>query len=215
MAFTESDYWDLIHAERTRLSQMLDNLSLEHWQTQSLCTKWTIEEVVAHLTAGAHTGRWEWMRSMALAGFNPAIHNVRRLTEHLGRTPQETGENFRNATNLTVAPTTDYPAWLGEVIVHSQDIARPLGLKLTPSPAAVREVAAYFAAKNFAVNSFTMAKNLTLEANDTDFTVGSGPVVRGPLLSLVMTMAGRREFSADVTGSGADEFRSRLDAQNN
>lgn len=77
----------------------------------------------------------------------------RRLDADPRRTPAETLANFRAVTGNTVAPGKDHAAWLGEVIVHGQDIARPLGIDLVPDPAAVLEVARFFAARNFTVNS--------------------------------------------------------------
>ncbi|WP_166984057.1 maleylpyruvate isomerase family mycothiol-dependent enzyme [Paramicrobacterium fandaimingii] len=210
MTRTADEYWELIHAERARVALMLDGLTAQQWHADSLCGEWTVQQVVAHLTAAANTGRWAWLRSILFAGFNPDRHNARRLAEHLGRTVDETRENFRRSVTLTIAPTRDYPAWLGEVIVHGQDIARPLGITFTPDPDAVREVATYFAAKDFAVNSHRMVKGLTLEASDTDFAAGSGPLVRGPLLSLVMVMAGRSEFLTDVDDDGVAELRRRI-----
>ena len=110
----------------------------------------------------------------------------------------------------TVVPTKDYAAVLGEVIVHGQDIARPLGIDLTPDPAAVHEVATFFAAKDFAVNSHRQIKGLTLTATDADFTVGSGALVQGPLLHLVMAMAGRSRYLTELDGDGVAELRHRI-----
>lgn len=211
MSLSASDYWDLIHAERARIATMLENFTDPQWHTGSLCTEWTIEHVTAHLTAAANTGTWAWMRSITLAGFSPRRHNARRLAQYLGSTPQETGEKFSDSVMLTIAPTKDYAAWLGEVIVHGQDISRPLGIDLVPEPAAVSEVAAFFAAKDFAVNSRTMVKGLALEASDTAFSAGNGPIIRGPLLSLVMVMAGRSSFATELDGDGLAELRSRVD----
>ena len=147
---------------------------------------------------------------MVGAGFNADRHNARRLAQYLGETPEQTAQYFRSSVGSTVAPTKDYPAWLGEVIVHGQDIARPLGIDLAPDPAAVHEVARYFVAKDFAVNSRTLVKGLTLSATDADFGAGQGPLVRGPLLDLVMVMAGRASFLDGLDGDGVSELRSRL-----
>jgi len=210
MTLTPSDYWDLIHAERARIVRMLDSLEMQQWSSSTLCTEWTVEQVVAHLTAAANTGTWAWLRSITLAGFNAERHNARRLAQYLGSTPGETSEKFRTSVMLSIAPTKDYAAWLGEVIVHGQDIARPLGIELTPDPMAVREVASFYATKDFAVNSRTIVKGLALEANDAAFAVGSGQLVRGPLLSLVMAMAGRGGACAELEGEGVAELRRRI-----
>lgn len=205
-----SEHWDLIHAERARLAEVLAGLSAEQWHADSLCAGWSVEQVTAHLTAAANTGTWAWMRSMVRAGFNTDRHNARLLARYLGNTPPETLDGFRNAVMLTVAPTKDHPAWLGEVIAHGQDITRPLGIALTPDAVAVRKVADFYAATDFAVNSRSLIRGLSLEADDAGFRAGVGPVVRGPLLDLVMAMAGRPVACANLDGDGVGELRRRL-----
>ena len=206
----ETGYWDLIHTERARLADLLSTLEPEQWALATLCADWTVEQVVAHLSVAANTGRWAWIRSIIRAGFDPAKHNARLLERHLGATPEETLARFRDSITKTVAPTKDFQAFLGEVIVHGQDIARPLGLDLNPDDTATIEVARYFAAKDFAVNSRTLVKELRLSAVDADFESGSGPEVTGRLLDLVMAMAGRPEVLTDLTGSGVSELRRRM-----
>ncbi len=206
----ETEYWDLIHTERARLADLLTTLEPEQWALATRCEEWTVEQVAAHLTATADTGRWAWVRSIIRAGFDPAEHNARLLERQLGASPEETLEKFRESIALTIAPTKDLQAFLGEVIIHGQDIARPLGLGLTPDAEATVEVARYLAAKDFAVNSKTLVRGLALSAVDADFETGSGPEVTGRLLDLVMAMAGRPEALAGLTGGGVSELRRRM-----
>lgn len=207
----ETEYWDLILTERARLADLLSTLEPEQWALATLCADWTVEQVVAHLSVAANTGRWAWIRSIVRAGFDPAKHNARLLERSLGGSPEETLAKFHSSISLTIAPTKDFPAFLGEVIVHGQDIARPLELDLIPDAEATVEVARYFASKDFAVNSKTLVKGVRLSAVDADFESGSGPQVAGRLLDLVMAMAGRPEALADLTGSGVAELRRRMD----
>lgn len=207
----EAEYWDLLHAERARLADLLSTLETEQWALATLCADWTVEQVVAHLTAAASTGKWAWIRSIVRAGFDPAKHNARLLERRLGGSPEETLAKFRDSSALTIAPTKDFAAFLGEVIVHGQDIARPLELDLTPGAEVTVEVARYFAAKDFAVNSKTLVKGLKLSAADADFETGSGPEVTGRVLDLVMAMAGRPESLTELTGGGVAELWRRMD----
>lgn len=207
----ETEYWDLIHTERARLADLLSTLEPEQWALATLCADWTVEQVVAHLSVAANTGRWAWIRSVVRAGFDPAKHNARLLERSLGGSPEGTLAKFHSSISLTIAPTKDFPAFLGEVIVHGQDIARPLELDLIPDAEATVEVARYFASKDFAVKSKTLVKGVRLSAVDADFESGSGPQVAGRLLDLVMAMAGRPEALADLTGSGVAELRRRMD----
>jgi hypothetical protein len=50
---------------------------------------------------------------------------------------------------------------------------------------------------------------LRLEATDADWSTGEGPLVRGPLLSLVLAMTGRSVALADLDGPGVAELGRR------
>lgn len=63
---------------------------------------------------------------MVRAGFNADQHNARLLARHLCEGHSETFEEYQRSISLATAPTKDYAAVLGEVIVHSQDIAQPM-----------------------------------------------------------------------------------------
>ncbi|MEU4806988.1 maleylpyruvate isomerase family mycothiol-dependent enzyme [Actinosynnema sp. NPDC023587] len=202
---------DLPEIQQRELTALVDDLSAldpQQWRSTTLCADWDVEEVVAHLGAAATTTRWGWIRSMVAARFNPDVHNRRRLEEFRGATPQETLERFRHVRAITL-PVKSSPAGLGEVIVHAEDIRKPLGLQHNPEAAGLLAVARFFATKNFAVNSKTLVKSLALRATDAEFQEGSGPEVHGPLLSLVMVMAGRRAFLPDLSGAGVPDLSRR------
>jgi hypothetical protein len=98
------------------------------------------------------------------------------------------------------------------VVVHAQDIRQPLGLARTPSIEALTPVADFFAQRNFTVASHTHAADLQLRADDGPFAAGTGPLVPGPTLALVMSMAGRVPYLAELDGPGVPTLRSRLQA---
>ena len=199
-----------IHVERLALAQDLAELSEAQWAKASLCERWTVEEAVAHLTAGASTRMWRWLLSMLAARFDPNLHNDRRLAMHRGATPEETLRRFREVVAGPPGPTGHTAAWLGEVVVHSEDIRRPLGLVRTPPVATTTAVARFFASRDFTVASNTAIAGLRVEATDGPFTTGSGDLLRGPTLSLVMGMAGRPAACEDLEGDGAAILRVRL-----
>ncbi len=207
---TRDELWAMIHAERAALADDLAELDDSQWSQRSLCGRWTVEEVVAHLTAAASIGRFRWLRSMAGARFDPDVHNARRLAEHRGATSAETLNLFRAIVPRTTAASGHTPAWLGEVVVHAQDIRRPLGLPRHPSVEAATEVAHFYASRNFTVPSRTAIKDLRLEATDGPFTTGTGPRITGPTTALVMAMAGRAPYCDDLSGPGLPILRNRL-----
>jgi uncharacterized protein (TIGR03083 family) len=202
--------WVLAHAERAALADDLSGLGAQQWRHGTLCGEWDVEEVVAHLTAAASVGRWKWLRSMAGARFRPAVHNQRRLAEHRGSNPAETLDRFRSVVNSTTAPSAHIPAYLGEVVVHAQDIRHPLGLTQTPSVDALTPVAEFFARRDFAVPSSSRIADLQLQADDGPFTAGSGPLVTGSTLALVMSMAGRKPYLDELSGPGVQLLRTRM-----
>ncbi|GAA1764257.1 maleylpyruvate isomerase family mycothiol-dependent enzyme [Kocuria aegyptia] len=203
------ELWAAVHAERARLAEDLAGLDDAQWAEPSLCERWTVEDVVAHLTAAASTGRVRWLRSVLGARFDFDRHNQRRLEEHRGATPAETLRRFRAVAGSTVAPSKDTAAWLGEVVVHGQDVRRPLGLPRTPPTEAVTAVARFFAGRDFAVPSRSAAAGLRLVATDGPFASGSGPLVSGTTLALTMALAGRAAYCDDLTGEGVPILRSR------
>jgi len=208
----DDELWTLAHSERAALAEELAGLGAEQWRHDTLCGEWDVEQVVAHLTAAASLNQWQWLRSMLGARFRPDVHNQRRLAEHCGSTPAETLERFRAVITSTTAPSQHTPAYLGEVVVHAQDIRQPLGLARTPSIEALTPVADFFAQRNFAVASHTHAADLQLRADDGPFAAGAGPLVTGPTLALVMSMAGRVPYLAELDGPGVPTLRSRLQA---
>jgi uncharacterized protein (TIGR03083 family) len=215
MTLTTADHWEAIRAERARLAGDLADLTGAQWSSPSLCADWSVEDVVAHLTAGASTGRWAWLRSIAGAGLRPAVHNARRLAEHRGATPAQTLERFRAVVDSRVAPTGDLWAWLGEVVVHGADIREPLGIRTMPDLSAVVAVAEGYVRKDFAVDSRSMAKGLRLVATDSSFRAGDGSnapgtTVEGSTLDLVLAMAGRPSVAGRLRGDGVPVLLERM-----
>ncbi|OBA75034.1 hypothetical protein A5641_26130 [Mycobacterium sp. 1554424.7] len=205
--------WSAAHVERAALADDLAGLDDVQWAQPSLCGRWTIEEVVAHLTAAASIGPLRWFASVVGARFDFDLHNERRLAEHRGATPAETLERFRRVVTSTTAPLGPVAAWLGEVVVHAQDIRRPLGLPHTPSVDTVTAVAEFYARRDFAVRSRSAITGLRLEATDGSFATGAGPLVSGTTLALTMAMAGRPAYCDDLAGPGVPTLRARCPAR--
>ncbi|MFI5835698.1 maleylpyruvate isomerase family mycothiol-dependent enzyme [Micromonospora sp. NPDC051300] len=206
---SRDDLWALAHAERAALADDLVGLDAVQWAQRSLCGRWTVEEVVAHLTAAASVGRIGWLASVLAARFDFDRHNDRRLAERRGTDPAETLDRFRRVIGSTTSTFGPTEAWLGEVIVHAQDIRRPLGLGRTPPVGAVTPVARFFAGRDFTVSGRTAIAGLRVEATDGPFSTGDGPLVRGTTLALTMAMAGRAAYCDDLTGPGVPTLRER------
>jgi uncharacterized protein (TIGR03083 family) len=211
MARSRDDHlWALAHAERAALAEDLSGLTAEQWRHGTLCGQWDVEEVVAHLTAAASLNQWRWVRSVLCARFRVDVHNQRRMVEHRGSGPAETLDRFRAIVGSTTAPSGHTPAYLGEIVVHAQDIRQPLRLPGTPDVDALTPVADFFARRNFAVASRTTVAGLQLRADDGSFATGTGPLVTGSTLALVMSMAGRSPYLDQLDGPGVSTMRVRV-----
>jgi uncharacterized protein (TIGR03083 family) len=201
--------WSAAHTERAALADDLAKLDDAQWGLPSLCGRWTIQEVVAHLTAAASVGPVRWIGSVLGARFDFDLHNDRRLAEHLGAAPAETLSQFRSIITSTTSALGPTAAWLGEVVVHSEDIRRPLGLSRSVPIEVVTAVATFYARRDFAVPSRKAIRDLRVEATDGPFASGAGPLVRGTTLALTMAMAGRGAYCDELTGPGGATLRAR------
>ena len=91
-------------------------------------------------------------------------------------------------TNKAPAPTV---TMLGEVVVHSEDIRRPLGLASSAQPEALAACLDMYVGAGFPVGSKRRAAGLRLQASDVEWSHGEGPLVSGPAMSLIMAITGR------------------------
>jgi uncharacterized protein (TIGR03083 family) len=100
-------------------------------------------------------------------------------------------------------------AMLGEIVVHGEDIRRPLGLEhQSPRPALVA-VADSWKNSNLLIGAKRRIAGLGLRATDTEWAHGDGPEVSGPLVSLILAMVGRTQVHPDLSGDGLAVLSSR------
>ncbi|MEJ1200985.1 MULTISPECIES: maleylpyruvate isomerase family mycothiol-dependent enzyme [unclassified Streptomyces] len=203
--------WPLIHAERAALADDLGDMTDERWETPSLCAGLTVREVLAHLTAGASLNTVRWMAGVIRCRFDFDKQVAMRLAEQLGTTPAETLERFRRVVPSTTKPPLPAIAMLGETVVHGEDIRRPLGIRRDHPVEVVTRVAEYYRGSDLVVLAKGRVDGLRLVADDGPFATGSGPLVSGPTLALVMAMTGRAVYCDELDGDGAELLRSRCE----
>ncbi|WP_327139509.1 maleylpyruvate isomerase family mycothiol-dependent enzyme [Nocardia sp. NBC_01327] len=185
----DTDMWPLVHAERAALAADLADLTGEQWTTQSLCTELTVREVLAHLTAGATLTPVRWLAGVIRCRFDFEKQVAMRLAEHMGASPAETLDRFREVGTNTTTPLMPTVAMLGEVIVHGEDIRRPLAIHRDYPIETLTQVAEYYRGTNLPVLTKGRIGGLRLAAIDGPFTTGSGPLVSGTTVALIMAMA--------------------------
>jgi uncharacterized protein (TIGR03083 family) len=201
--------WPTIHAERASLADELTGLADEQWAAPSLCSEWSVHDVLAHLLSAAKMTPPKFVAAFAAAGFNFDRFAGNQVVREGRGGPAATMSAFRAAQDRTSAPPGPKDTWLGEAFVHGEDIRRPLGITHAyPLPEVARAVA-FYAKSNAIIGGRNRVAGLTLTASDTDFSVGSGPVVEGPAISLLLAASGRPVALADLAGPGVATLRER------
>lgn len=204
-----TEIWTTIAAERGALADDLAALTPAQWETPSLCSEWTVRDVVAHLSATASTTPLNFFAGMVKAGFNFGKFSGGQLAAHRGADPAATLADFRRVQLYMKAPPGPKVSWLGEIVIHGADIRRPLGISHTYPPEAVREVIDFYKGSNMLSGAKKRITGLSLRATDDDWQHGQGEPVEGPLLSLLLAMTGRPAACDDLTGPGVATLRSR------
>jgi uncharacterized protein (TIGR03083 family) len=202
--------WPTIHAERGALVDDLAGLNESQWSTPSLCAGWSVHELLAHMVATAELTSLGFLRNFAGAGFNFAKMADKEVRAYTAGGPAATLERMRAAQNLTKSPPGPVDSWLGETIIHSEDIRRPLGIKHEyPSDAVVR-LLDFYKGSNLVVGAKKRIAGLSLVATGAEWSHGSGPEVSGPTVALLLAMTGRAAALDDLSGAGVETLRSRL-----
>jgi uncharacterized protein (TIGR03083 family) len=204
--------WPLVHAERAALAADLADLTDEQWTTRSLCTEFSVREVLAHITAAASLNPVRWMAGVIRCRFDFDKQVAMRLAEHLGATPAETLERFREVVTSTTKPPLPVVAMLGEAIAHGEDIRRPLGIRRDYPIETVTRLAEYYQGSDMVVLAKGRIGGLRLVATDGPFTTGSGALVSGTTLALIMAMTGRTAFCDELEGDGVEALTTEAPA---
>jgi uncharacterized protein (TIGR03083 family) len=201
--------WPLIHGERRALAEDLASLDDAPWATQSLCGDWTVRDVLGHLTATARMTPPRFFMELAGSGFRFNAMNAKNVRRETAGLPAQGLAEFRSLESRTTSPPGPTEAMLGEAIIHSEDIRRPLGIYRDYPTEAVIRVADFFEGSNLLIGSKNRIAGLTLRATDAQWSAGSGPEVSGPVLSLALAMTGRSAALADLSGDGLATLQAR------
>lgn len=202
--------WPTVHAERAALLADVAGFRDAEWETPSLCADWTVAQVMAHLLSLATMTPVRFVTRFAAARFDFDRYAATQITLESVDGPGAVVTAFRAAENRRTAPPGPKASWLGEAFVHGEDIRRPLGLHRTYPPAEVARAVAFYAGSNALIGGRSRVAGVTLVATDTAFTVGSGPAVEGPAISLLLATSGRPVALPELSGPGVATLSERM-----
>jgi uncharacterized protein (TIGR03083 family) len=204
----EPTLMDMARAERDDLAEFLATLTPQQWATASLCTKWTVKDVVAHVISYEELGTLGLLKRFLKGGIVRA--NQVGVDEFAPLSPQELLDFLRN--HLTPQGLT---AAFGGMIalvdgtIHHQDIRRTLGQpRAIPADRLTRILP--LVPSNPRLGAGRRIRGLRLRAIDVDWAHGRGPEVTGRGEPLLMAMTGRPAALADLAGPGLPTLAARL-----
>jgi uncharacterized protein (TIGR03083 family) len=203
------DVWATIRGERESLATDLAGLNPPAWDTPSWCADWSVRDVVAHLTASSKLNGAKFVTKIIGSGFSLKRLQAKDIAAERGGTPDDTLARFRAEIDSKGRPPGPIDTILGETIVHSEDIRRPLGIKHPYPTDAVIRVADFYKGSNLILGTKRRIEGLSLEATDADWRHGTGPTVSGPMINLVMAMTGRKPALDELSGDGVATLAAR------
>lgn len=197
-------YWAAVRATRLAVSDLLETLTPAEWDAPSLCAGWRVRDVAGHLSIVPTITTAQMLAAGPRGAFNPNRINTIIAERSGSRPPQDIVAAIReHASDRTTAKMLDTRDSLFDVIVHSQDIARPLGRELAVPVEFTRRGLDRVWQLGWPFRARRRLAGLTLRATDTNWTVGSGPEVSGDALSMLLLLTGRRDaVAADLHGPG-------------
>jgi uncharacterized protein (TIGR03083 family) len=198
--------WKAVHAEREALVRDLETLAPEQWSTPSLCPGWSVHDVLAHLVHDAKTTRLGFVREMIVARFDFDRANARGIRRERESDPHLTLDEFHSVRHRTTSAPAPLATRLVEIIVHGEDIRRPLGIPHTYPVLDVVIALEYQVATSVKFGGGKeRAHGVHLVATDGNLKagVGEGPEVCGTSLALLLAVSGRPVGADELSGEGA------------
>lgn len=205
----DESQWVHIEAERRSLAALLSGLTDDQWGSPSLCERWRVRDVAAHVAmtpAGAPT-TWQILSGVTRArgdlwrfGCDVAVawgeaHSTDEIITVLDE----------QAAARSMPVVTNARNILLDVLVHGQDIAVPLGLDRPVPGAAGRAAFHRVWSMGWPFHARRRLAGVTLVATDAELAVGEGPEVRGRVADLLLLATGRTDAArARLHGPGVE-----------
>jgi uncharacterized protein (TIGR03083 family) len=188
---------------RRQFADQMEALDDTAWNAASWCAGWRLRDVLAHLVRGAEMSYGSLTVDLLRGGFRPDA-SVRNAARRLGETPvPELADRLRAAaTRRFHLVGASEGMGLADVLVHSADAFRPVGLDVEVAPADVAPALDTLWTRGRVIVHAVPQRGRRLVATDLDWSRGSGPEVEGKSLDLLLFVANRRQVLPCLEGPG-------------
>ena len=210
MPMDDEARWGHIIRERQSLATLLAEIEPDAWEVPSLCERWRVRDVAAHvaMTPAGDPSTWQILSGVLRARGDLWEFGRRIAVEWAARPTGEIVDTLRDqaASRRRPVVTNDRNVLL-DVVVHGQDIAIPLGVDRPVPTEAGLDAFRRVWAMGWPFHARRRLAGVTLVASDADLSVGSGPYVEGSLAALLL-LATSRTGAARVRlhGPGLDHL---------
>ncbi|HJQ48703.1 MAG TPA: maleylpyruvate isomerase family mycothiol-dependent enzyme [Amycolatopsis sp.] len=208
----EEEYWQAVRSLRLGIADLLETLSPAEWDAPSLCAGWRVRDVAGHLSLVPTITTWEMLVAAPRARFDPNRINTALAIRYGSRPPEAIVARLReHAADRRTAKTLDTRNSLFDLVVHSQDIARPLNRDF-PVPATYSHAGLDRVwAMGWPFHAKRDLGGLSLTATDTHWATGTGPEITGPAMSLLLLSTGRASAAMEsLRGPGIGVLEERV-----
>jgi uncharacterized protein (TIGR03083 family) len=198
----DSDVRQEVVRLRRQFADRIESLDDAAWNTASWCAGWRMRDVLAHLVRNAEMSYRSLTLDLLRGGFRPD-HSVDKAARRLGDVPvPELAERLRTASGGVHLPGSPEAMGLVDLLVHSADAFRPVGLDVeAPASDVAPALDALWKTGRVVVHAVPHAGR-RLVATDLEWSRGSGPEVRGKGMDLLLLIANRRQVLPALAGPG-------------
>lgn len=174
-----------------RLADLLTAAPVETWDAPSLCEKWLVRHVIAHVTMPARLTPEQFGAEMAAAGGDFTALSDTVAARDASLPVADLLDQLRSpGLHAWQPPGGGAVGALSHAVIHSLDVTIALDHPAVAPGEAVTAILDQLTAANgtwFGVD----LTNFRLEAADTDWSWGNGQLVRADSGSLVALLSGR------------------------
>lgn len=204
--------WTHAAAARNNYADLVEPIAASRSGDPTLCGDWTVHHVTGHLASFVDVGLGSFFLNMAKHRFD-YDRAADTLARRQGERPMSELLSVLRAKAGKASAMPMFPESMTvlDVVVHTQDVRRGLGLEGAPDAGLVEMALGFLTDHKMAAQIIPndAYDGLAISASDLGWSRGEGAEVAGPAEALLMAMTGRPVFD-ELTGDGVAILRERM-----